>query len=37
MTRLPTSSNASRISLGASIFIPRRFRCPLLCPISWSK
>jgi hypothetical protein len=29
MMRLLTSLNASQISLDASIFIPRRFRCPL--------
>ena len=37
MMRLLTSLNASQISSNASIFIPRRFRCPLRCPISWSK
>jgi hypothetical protein len=37
MMRLLTSLNASRISLGGSIFIQRRFRCPPRCLISWSR
>jgi hypothetical protein len=37
MMRSLTSLDVLRISLDASIFIPRRFRYPLRCQISWSR
>ena len=37
MIRLPNSSNVSRIFLDVFKFMPRRSRCHLRCPISWSR
>jgi fungal STAND N-terminal Goodbye domain len=33
MTHCSTSSNASRISSHTSVFIPRKYRCPLRCQV----
>jgi len=35
MMRCLTSSNASRISSHTSMFIPRKYRCPLRCQVWW--